>query len=273
MEDDPRVVLYALAGLPMDEPAEVEHIDREVTIGTKRIDHAYKVTRCGQTSIEHFESTTNFSHVNFDDIYERSILLDMKYRLPVHTRIVLMTKRSMPRNPPQQHTVSRGTNVRIHSIEYVCVWKLPGKLALDLNRPALLTWMPLMDSTVEEQEEAARRVRADVELMTRFTSLFGLRYRKKEHLERLERMNSFLTEEVMRESWVVQEWLQKGRQEGLQEGLQEGAQRILHTLLEKRFGKLPTWAEERLRGADAAQIEIWVQAFPAASLEEALALA
>ena len=49
MEDDPRVVLYALAGLPMDEPAEVEHVDREVTIGTKRIDHAYKVTRNGLT--------------------------------------------------------------------------------------------------------------------------------------------------------------------------------------------------------------------------------
>ena len=42
MEDDPRVVLYALAGIPMDEPVEVEQVDREVTIGTKRIDQDRK---------------------------------------------------------------------------------------------------------------------------------------------------------------------------------------------------------------------------------------
>ena len=253
MEDDPRVVLYALAGLPMDEPAEVEQVDREVTIGTKRIDHAYKVTRKGQTVIEHFESTTNFSHVKFDDIYERSILLDVKYRLPVHTRIVLMTARSMPADPPRQHIVKRGTNVRIHAVELVCIWKLPGKLALELNRPALLTWVPLMDSTAEEQAEAARRVYKDRELMTRFAVLFELRYRKREYFERLDRMNSFLTQEIMRESWLVQEWLEEGRQTGRE----EEAQRFLRCLLVDKFGALPDWAEEKLQEAEVAQIEIW----------------
>ena len=265
MEEDPRVVLYALAGIPMDEPVEVEQVDREVTIGTKRIDHAYKVTRNGVTAIEHFETTTNFSHVNFDDIYERSILLDVKHKLPVHTRIVLMTALSMPVDPPLQHIVNRGTNVRIHAVEFVCIWRLPGKLALDLDRPALLTWVPLMDSTAEEQAEAARRVYKDRELMTRFAVLFGLRYRKRERFERLELMNSFLTEEIMRESWVVQEWLQKGHEAGLQVGLQaglqsgllEGRQQIVRSLLEDKFGAIPLWVEERLKKADSAQIDLW----------------
>ena len=66
-------------------------------------------------------------------------------------------------------------------------------------------------------------------------------------------MNSFLTEEVMRESWVVQDWLEKGRQKGLQ----EGRQRFHQALLENKFGSLPEWAEERLRSADAIQAEVW----------------
>ena len=78
-------------------------------------------------------------------------------------------------------------------------------------------------------------------------------------------MNSFLTEEIMRESWVVQEWLQKGHEAGLQVGLQaglqsgllEGRQQIVRSLLEDKFGAIPLWVEERLKKADSAQIDLW----------------
>ena len=98
--------------------------------------------------------------------------------------------------------------------------------------------------------------------MTRSAVLFGLRYRK-----RLELMNSFLTEEIMRESWVVQEWLQKG----YEAGLLEGRQQVVRGLLEDKFGAIPPWAEERLQKADSAQIELWGRrTLKAVSLDEAL---
>ena len=63
----------------------------------------------------------------------------------------------------------------------------------------------------------------------------------------------------MRESWLVQEWLEEGRQEGRQTGRQEEAQRFLRCLLVDKFGALPDWAEEKLQDAEIAQIEIWGQ--------------
>src|SRR5215831_14314559 len=44
----------------------------------------------------------------------------------------------------------------------------------------------------------------------------------------------------------LEEGRQEGREEGRQEGRQEGEVAILRRQLEKRFGHLPSWAEERL---------------------------
>jgi len=53
----------------------------------------------------------------------------------------------------------------------------------------------------------------------------------------------------------------KGRQQGHQEGLQEGIQRsevsLLMRQLVRRFGALPSWAEQRLEQASLEELERW----------------
>ncbi|MDR1661607.1 MAG: Rpn family recombination-promoting nuclease/putative transposase [Azoarcus sp.] len=61
------------------------------------------------------------------------------------------------------------------------------------------------------------------------------------------------------------EGLQAGRMEGLQAGRMEGESTVLARLLSRRFGPLPDWARERLRQADAAQLETWADAVLEAS--------
>jgi predicted transposase YdaD len=61
----------------------------------------------------------------------------------------------------------------------------------------------------------------------------------------------------------------EGRVEGWEEGRAEGEAAVLARLLTRRFGPLPEWARERLRRADAAQLELWTDAvLEAASLAE-----
>jgi len=50
-----------------------------------------------------------------------------------------------------------------------------------------------------------------------------------------------------------QEW----KDEGLREGLQEGETKVLRRQLTRRFGPLPSWAEERLGQAGEAELEAW----------------
>jgi hypothetical protein len=58
---------------------------------------------------------------------------------------------------------------------------------------------------------------------------------------------------------------------GLQEGRQEGELAILRRLIERRFGSLPSWAEQRLAGASTEQLEeLATRVLDAASLEQLL---
>ncbi len=54
-------------------------------------------------------------------------------------------------------------------------------------------------------------------------------------------------------------------------GVQEGELKILHRQIEKRFGKLPQWAEERLASRTAIELEeLGVRTLDAESLEDLL---
>jgi predicted transposase/invertase (TIGR01784 family) len=61
----------------------------------------------------------------------------------------------------------------------------------------------------------------------------------------------------------------EGRQEGIREGEQKGEIRLLFRQLRKRFGELPSWAEERLRQASSGMLETWSErVLTASTLEE-----
>ncbi|MBF0109490.1 MAG: Rpn family recombination-promoting nuclease/putative transposase [Magnetococcales bacterium] len=74
----------------------------------------------------------------------------------------------------------------------------------------------------------------------------------------------------------MQEGLQKGLQEGLQKGLQKGEQigqaNLLVGILQRRFGALPDWAQEKLSQADSKSLEEWsLRIFDSQSLDEVFA--
>jgi hypothetical protein len=86
------------------------------------------------------------------------------------------------------------------------------------------------------------------------------------------------------EQWVKQwqregrrkglaEGRQEGRREGLEEGRQEGRQEgeaaLLLRLLERRFGTLPGWVMDRVRGAETGVLEEWgLRVLDARSIED-----
>jgi len=54
-------------------------------------------------------------------------------------------------------------------------------------------------------------------------------------------------------------------------GMQDGELTILRRQIEKRFGAIPTWAEERLTGRSAADLEeLSVRVLDAESIEDLL---
>jgi len=66
-----------------------------------------------------------------------------------------------------------------------------------------------------------------------------------------------------------QQGLQEGKKQGLQEGKHQGAERLLRSLLERRFGSLPSWVSAKLGAASAEILERWsLQLLEARSLDD-----
>ncbi len=87
--------------------------------------------------------------------------------------------------------------------------------------------------------------------------LAGLRFEK-------QLINQLFKEEVMRESVIYQDILQKGRQigraEGRVEGREEGYLEVIHRLSVRRFGVWTEWFEDRLKKLSISQLEDLVEA-------------
>jgi hypothetical protein len=73
------------------------------------------------------------------------------------------------------------------------------------------------------------------------------------------------------ENKVLGREYKRGLQEGLQEGELKGELKVLRRLIEKRFGAMPDWAEERLASRSTAELEeLSVRVLDAHSIEELL---
>jgi predicted transposase YdaD len=69
----------------------------------------------------------------------------------------------------------------------------------------------------------------------------------------------------------IKKALQEGRHEGRQEGRREGELTVIRRLIEKRFGPIPSWAEERFATRSNTELEdLSVRVLDAQSLEELL---
>ena len=65
-----------------------------------------------------------------------------------------------------------------------------------------------------------------------------------------------ITVDMSQTIWGI-ELFEQGKQKGRLAGKVEGETSILQRQLERRFGKLPDWAVERVQQADEAQLETW----------------
>lgn len=146
------------------------------------------------------------------------------------------------------------------------------------NIIAVLTRLPDVRSAIRQVVERIANLPAE-EREAAFEQLFilaGLRklgHVIKEEAKKMPILTDILDHDVIGPEYRrgVQEGLQEGRQEGRQEGFLQGELRLLRRQIEKRFGTIPAWAEERLASRTAAELEdLGVRALDAQSVEDLL---
>jgi hypothetical protein len=239
-EQDPESLLLMLGAIEPGEQATIELLPREISVAAVLPDQAYRVTSPRGERLVHVEAWARWEREIPDRMVEYGPLHWFKYRLPVDSYVILLTKKGLPRRPPMRGVaVAGGTRLetRFHLIR---VWKFPARKAIESGRPALLPFVPLMDGGREELEAGAEALRSvpderqRSEMGLHFVMLGGLRYNDEDLLKLLVGGTSMMPIERLRESSFYQSILREGREEERLRSLKVIADNLRH-LIAKRF--------------------------------------
>ncbi|WP_392477009.1 Rpn family recombination-promoting nuclease/putative transposase [Nostoc sp. C110] len=181
-----------------------------------------------------------------------SVRLIRQYNVSV-TQVVIFLQETNNEIAFTEEYVSETTT---HRYRVLRMWEQES--ALFLNNPALLPLAPLTQTTSPQRllsqvaQSVARipdrNTRQDIAAYAEI--LAGLKFEK-------ELIRQFLREDVMQESVIYQDILQKGQQQGQQ----LEAFRFLMRQLNRRFGEIDASIIERIRGLSTEQLEVLGEEF------------
>jgi len=251
-DDDPRAGMAAFLGIPLSLEMDVEPLDRELNLSTLRTDQLFRCRTAHDEFAIHVEALSRFKAEAFEKQLKYAMAITLKYDLPLHSHIVLLTDRDLPAGPLPMPETSKGDLRASLHIRITKLWEIPASRILGLDNPSLLPWAPLLAARDEELQDAAGRIVAlkNRELSAELVLLGGLRYGSKEAF--LERINRLMTtEEILEDSVFYQEIMEKGRK--------DGARQALITLLTVRFGELPGRLRNRVASADVETLDRWIR--------------
>ena len=182
-----------------------------------------------------------------------------QYKRPVRQVVLYLGEPKMRMNSELD---TGGVKVSVRLID---IREIDADVFLKSGRPGDLALAMLAGGGTERLAEIARlaavlnypdRVRA----LTQLLLLSGLRKLSKRLKMEIENMGSIPIEirenEFLREVW--EEVMAEGKAEGIAEGKTKGLLMALQQLLQRKFGRVPKWANERVKKADMAQLEQWL---------------
>jgi hypothetical protein len=258
-DEDTLGLMKDVAGIRVSASAVIESLDRELNLERLHADHLYRVRDRRRECIHHFEALTTY-HSGWEKAQlDHAIYVELKYGLPVVSHLLLLSQPGAPRSIPERVIRVSGSVRYSLKVNVIRLWRRPAAAVLAAERVAVYPWTALMDATVKEHQEAARRVRVTgrEDLQMQMALMGALRYGSREaFFERIGRM--LLTKDILRESPLWQEIERDGEAKGRAEGEAKALRRSIRVFLLGRFGPLPEWVGERLDGAGTEDLELWL---------------
>ena len=238
---DPRGLLDIFGVLPHGMDAEVEALPRDIAARPLVVDSGYFVRPAeGPEFLAVFEALTSWKPEIAGRLASYGAALGDKYKMPIRVYPLPMAPKACPKSPPEFGRAIWGDVEVSVRLRWIKPWEIDGSVVLQHRSETLDPWAVLFELTDAQKWEVVYRIKEHPQDAGTLRTLVGLRYRKIDRgwIEWVERIDSVITKEKMRESTAVQEWLQEGRQEGREEGTLYEARFALTSCVETRFPNL-----------------------------------
>ena len=237
---DAEALLLLLGELQPGEKAKITPLERELRISTKLPDQPYHVVSERGERIVHVEAESWWKNVMPKRMADYGAREWLKYKLPVECFVLLLTDRGLPQNPRTMARIDAG-DVQI-TVQYriVRLSQISAQQILKTRREYLLPFIPLMNRTIKDLEAGAKLIteiedeQQRSELSLYFSVFSGVEYNAADVLELVGR-NRMAILELMKESWVYQDIVNKSRAEGRTEAQLEVMQDTLRQHISRRF--------------------------------------
>jgi len=204
------------------------------------------------------------------------LLIAQRYQRPVR-QVVLYVGKAQLRMKAMLD--AGGTRVSYRLID---IRELDSDTLLRSGHPADLVLAMLARGGEDRLHEiilraAALEGSARMHVITQLTLLAGLRNLSESLRMEVKTMGSVIINirenAILRDIWdtVMAEGKAEDKAEGKAEGEVIGKAQALHDMLKAKFGRVPKWADTRLRTADRSQIDRWIkQSITAKKLEDVI---
>ncbi len=251
--DDPRVLYYLLQTEPPPPNAAIIPIVQELASKRIILDCGFLVEHGGESRVDIFEFKAQYSNSARKQILDYALMMHLDRSLPVRCTMVLVSSDTLPKSydelPPLE--IAGLMSIRFRTVK---LWEIDAERVLALDKPNLLSALPLLRTNREQMIEGARRIYqvGTVDARRWFLTFAKIKYDEVgvERFFEEAPMNAAIMEKIFKEIYPlsplgkreIQEARDQGVQVGLQEGLQEGqlteARDFVRRLLTRRFPSL-----------------------------------
>ncbi len=270
VQSDPQAFVSLFVG----EAYVKEEVNRELIAPTIAADVLYVLERAGAEMILHVEFQRHQDPTMGRRLWQYNALTDYHRDLPVYSIVVYLVKSSKVVEPPYERKLATGEVIHSFNFRNIKLWELPSST---LHQPGLEGMLPLLPLTREGRqhdtvEEMITAIKATgrTELLQIGFNIAGLVFKTDADKEWLKgRFKNMY--DILEESWVYQEILEKGMQKGIEQGIEKGIEKgikkgivqgiekgmqrgivqgirqMLGRLIEKRFPSLSTLAQQSIQ--------------------------
>ena len=156
-EQDAESLLFLLGALPED-VISIEVLPHELSFPAIIPDQLYLITTPEGKYIIHIEAQTYWDDAMPQRMPEYGVLAWLKYRLPVLSYVLVLSKKRFPLNPPIMGIIDAGQTQVVTHYHIIRLWEVSAAEMLERGSTTILPFVALMQGGQAVLIDVARRL-------------------------------------------------------------------------------------------------------------------